>query len=35
LCLKEGEELEELGRAFLEVSRIANRTYELTILDQK
>lgn len=33
LCVKNEDE-EKLGRSFLEISKIANRTYELTLLDE-
>lgn len=33
LCIKDDKE-EILGRSFLEISKIANRTYELTLLNE-
>ena len=35
LCIKEEDKVQEIGRAFLEISKVANRTYELTILNEK
>ena len=36
LCVKEDEDKHKvIGRAFLQISRVANRVYELTILDEK